>query len=109
LSADIERLRSRHEQSGLPTVEATPAEVVEHLAKLCEAREHHFWEASLAITNPDAFATQWIAGHAKITDAYLLALAVRHKGKLATFVRSMPIRAAQGAGLANIELIGAKT
>jgi predicted nucleic acid-binding protein len=92
-----------------PTVEATPAEVVEHLAKLREAREHHFWEDSLSITDSEAFAAQWIAGHAKITDAYLVALAVRHKGKLVTFDRSIPIRAAQGAGLANLELIAAKT
>lgn len=92
-----------------PTVEATPAEVVQHLTTLCAAREHHFWADSLAITDSDVFAAQWIAGHGKITDAYLLALAVRHKGKLVTFDRSIPIRAAQGAGLANLELIAAKT
>jgi hypothetical protein len=88
-----------------PTVDATAAEVVEHLARFCEAREHHFWEDSVAITDPDVFAAQWIAGHAKITDAYLLALVVRHKGKLVTFDRSIPVRAVQGAGPEHIELL----
>jgi hypothetical protein len=59
-------------------------------------------------TDPDAFAPRWVAGHAKITSAYLPALAVGHQGKLATFDRSIPIRAVRGAGLANLELIGAK-
>jgi len=91
-----------------PTVDATPAEVVEHLAKFCETREHHFWEDPVAITDPDVFAAQWIAGHSKITDAYLLAVVVRHKGRLATFDRSIPVRAVQGAGPEHIELLGVK-
>ncbi|HEU5022706.1 MAG TPA: TA system VapC family ribonuclease toxin [Bryobacteraceae bacterium] len=91
-----------------PTVEATPADVVEHLAQFCAAREHQFWAASLAITDPGIFAAHWIAAHAKITDAYLLALAVRHKGRLATFDRSIPVRAVHGAGPEDIELIGAR-
>src|SRR6185503_15349505 len=61
-----------------PTVDATPAEVVEHLAKFCETREHHFWEDPVAITDPDVFAAQWSARHSKITDAHLLAVVVRH-------------------------------
>jgi hypothetical protein len=91
-----------------PTVEATPAEVIEHLAKFCAAREHHFWEDSIAITNPTIFAAQWIGGHAKITDAYLLALAVSRGGKLATFDRSIPVRAVHGARPENIELLGVR-
>jgi hypothetical protein len=91
-----------------PTVDATPAEVVDHLGKFCEAREHHFWEDSAAITNADVFAPQWLAGHAKITDAYLLALAVGRGGQLATFDRSIPVRAVRGAGPAHIALLGAK-
>ncbi len=45
--------------------------------------------------------------HAKITDAYLLALAVRNGGRLATFDRSMPVKAVVGARPDHIELLGA--
>jgi predicted nucleic acid-binding protein len=47
-----------------------------------------------------------IGGHQKVTDAYLLGLAVRNHGKLATFDRSIPLKAVQGADTGNLALIG---
>jgi hypothetical protein len=47
-----------------------------------------------------------IGGHRKITDAYLLGLAVRNHGRLATFDRSIPLKAVQGTCLGNLVLIG---
>lgn len=92
--------------SAYPTVEATPAQVVEHLARFCSAKEHHFWEDSLAITDSAVFTPSLIGGHAKVTDAYLLALAVRNRGRLTTFDRTIPIRAVAGAREGHIELLG---
>jgi hypothetical protein len=47
-----------------------------------------------------------IGGHLKITDAYLLGLAVRNHGRLATFDRSIPMKTVPGAGPASLVLIG---
>lgn len=41
-----------------------------------------------------------------ITDVYLLGLAVRNHGRLATFDRSIPLKAVLGANHANLALIG---
>jgi predicted nucleic acid-binding protein len=38
-------------------------------------------------------------GHRQITDIYLLGLAIRHGGRLATFDRSIPLKAVVGAAL----------
>jgi hypothetical protein len=46
-----------------------------------------------------------IGGHQKIKDAYLLGLAVRNHGNLATFDRSIPLRAVIGAGPEHLALI----
>jgi uncharacterized protein len=43
------------------------------------------------------FVPTCILGPNQITDVYLLALAVKYSGRLATFDRSIPIAAARGA------------
>jgi predicted nucleic acid-binding protein len=45
-------------------------------------------------------------GHQKITDVYLLAMAVRHGGRLATFDRTIPLQAVIGAEPRHLELLG---
>jgi predicted nucleic acid-binding protein len=88
------------------TVKATPLEVAGRLRSLCSAAGHHFWAASIALTDDALFRLSLIGGHQKITDAYLLALAVRNHGRLATFDQNIPMKAVQGAGPGNITLIG---
>jgi hypothetical protein len=89
-----------------PTVEATPAEVAGRLRSFCSTTDHHFWADSVSFLDESLFRTSMIGGHQKITDAYLLGLAVRNHGRLATFDRSIPLKAVQGAGPANLVLIG---
>jgi toxin-antitoxin system PIN domain toxin len=88
------------------SIEATPAEVINRLRSFCAAPDHHFWADSASLTDESLFRVPLIAGHQKITDAYLLGLAVRNHGKLATFDRSVLLKAVPGAGLANLALIG---
>src|SRR5215472_7277126 len=76
-----------------PTLDATPAEVISRLRSLCSATDHSFWEDSVPLADESLFRPRLIAGHQKITDAYLLGLAVRHQGTLATFDRSIPLKA----------------
>ncbi len=88
-----------------PTVEATPAEVAERLRSFCSSMDHHFWEDSVSLTDESLFRPMMIGGHQKITDAYLLGLAVRNHGKLATFDRSIPLKAVPGAAAGSVVLI----
>jgi toxin-antitoxin system PIN domain toxin len=87
------------------TVEATPADVVDRLRTLCETADHHFWADSVPLFDETMFRAAMIGGHQKITDAYLLGLTVRNHGKLATFDRSIPLKAVPGAVSSHLVLI----
>ena len=89
-----------------PTVEATPAEVAGRLRSLCSTADHHFWPDSVSLMDEALFRSSMIGGHQTITDAYLLGLAVRNHGTLASFDRSIPLKAVQGAVPRNLVLIG---
>ena len=89
-----------------PSVTATPAEVASRLRVLCAGPDHEFWSDSVSLLDESLFRLQAIAGHRQITDIYLLGLAIRHGGRLATFDRSIPLKAVVGASAAHLELIG---
>ena len=61
----------------------------------------------MSLTDESLFRPSMIAGHQKITDVYLLGLAVRNHGHLATFDRSIPVKAVAGATAGNLILIEA--
>ena len=65
-----------------------------------------YWDERISLLDPQLFRPAFIPGHQKITDVYLLALAVRHRGRLATFDRSIPIKAVAGAESGHLELLG---
>ncbi len=46
-----------------------------------------------------------LLGPRQVTDAYLLALAVRHGGRLVTFGRAIPIRAVVGATPDHVQVL----
>ncbi|MGA2271622.1 MAG: TA system VapC family ribonuclease toxin [Bryobacteraceae bacterium] len=89
-----------------PTVAATPAEAASRLRALCAGAGHEFWSDSVSLLNEALFRPQAITGHQQITDIYLLGLAVRRGGRLATFDQSIPVKAVVGAGGIHLELIG---
>lgn len=88
------------------TRQTTPGEVAHVLRNACSAADHHFWEDSVSLTDESLFQASMIRGHQKITDAYLLGLAVRNHGRLATFDRSIPLHAVHGAAPGNLVEIG---
>jgi hypothetical protein len=89
-----------------PTVAATPAEAASRLRILCADTGHEFWSDSVSLLDESLFRLQAITGHQQIADIYLLGLAIRHGGRLATFDRSIPLKAVVGAGPDRLELIG---
>jgi uncharacterized protein len=62
------------------------AEAVEILRKHTNGNPNHsFWQDSLAFAELDRRLGSLIKGPNQITDAYLLSLAVHHKGRFVTF------------------------
>lgn len=89
-----------------PAVSVSPAEVAGDLRHACSATDHHFWPDSVSLLDESLFLASMIGGHQKITDVYLLGLAVRNHGRLATFDRSIAMKAVPDAEPRNLVLIG---
>ncbi len=89
-----------------PTVDATPAEAAARLRRLCQSDRHVFWPDDVSLLDEGILRTQFLEGHRQITDARLLALAVKNEGRLATFDRSLPMKAVKGATEHHIRLVG---
>jgi len=89
-----------------PSVEATPGEVNSRLQDLCSSPQHEFWPDDVSLLENQAFRPTSIGSHQKITDVYLLALAVHRKGQLVTFDRSISLKAVVGAEARHIKLLG---
>jgi uncharacterized protein len=92
-----------------PTVRARPDEVVARLRQICRGPHHESWSDSTSLLDPGTFRPELIGGHQKITDVCLLALAVRNEGRVATFDRSIPLRAVVGAKPEHLLVIGGAT
>jgi uncharacterized protein len=63
----------------------SPREAIGVLDQILALPGHHFWSDSVEPTRAPVFSSVAMVGHRQVTDAYLLALARHHKGKLATF------------------------
>lgn len=70
--------------------------IVERLKTFCGSGHHAFWPDDLSLRDA-LFDLSYARGHRQLTDVYLLGLAVKHRGRLATFDRSIPVKAVVGA------------
>jgi hypothetical protein len=61
-----------------------PREAVEVLSANLAARDHTFWPDDAPFPEAVSFTRLRLVGHQQVTDAYLLGLAIRHGGLLAT-------------------------
>jgi uncharacterized protein len=78
------------------------------LAKLETAKSsghHEFWPDDVSLTDAALFDRSRFRGHQQVTDAYLLAMAVKHGGCLVTFDSAIPLEIATGALAGNLETI----
>ena len=71
--------------------------VRERLRKACAELDHEFWPDDVSLRDDARVDFSRVHGHQQITDVYLLAMAVKHKGCLATFDRAIALSAAVGA------------
>lgn len=61
-----------------------PAAALRLLAANLEHNAHRFWPAALDLAAALARFSERLVGHRQVTDAYLLALALHYRGRLAT-------------------------
>ena len=71
--------------------------VVQRLAEACHQHIHEFWPDTVSLLDSDVVDCTQIHGPRQLTDIYLLALAVKHEGRLVTFDTSIPIGAVRKA------------
>lgn len=57
---------------------------------------HVFWPGDISLVDVDYVDPAQVLTSAQVTDTYLLALAVAHDGKLATFDRRLSVKAVKG-------------
>ena len=81
-------------------------DLAKRLSRFCRQAGHTFWAADLSLLDTSRFGLSRARGHQQLTDVYLLGLAVSKGGCLATFDRSIPVRAVAGAGPAALQVIG---
>ncbi len=82
-----------------------PHELAERLRRFCSSGFHSFWPDAVSLRDARLFNQSYISGHRQITDIYLLGLAVKMGGRLATCDRSIPFRAVVGATRAHIVML----
>ena len=62
----------------------SPRAAVQALRQMVALAGHVFWADDLAVNDLTSFTSNALVGHRQVTDAYLIELAKRHKGKVAT-------------------------
>lgn len=67
----------------------TPHEALALLRRIVEQPGHRFWEDDIAIASAREIEPQRLLGYRQVTDAHLLALALRRGGRIATFDRGL--------------------
>jgi uncharacterized protein len=90
--------------SGFP--EQRAAEVIQRLTTFRDSGQHRFWQDDVSLCDTRLFKAALIRGHRQLTDIYLLGLATRQGGALATFDRTIPFTAVVGASADNLQVIG---
>lgn len=74
--------------------------------KQIERGGHEFWPDDISILDDVHVDRTRLLGPKQLTDVYLLALAVKHGGRLVTLDRSLYWQAARSASQANLVVIG---
>jgi toxin-antitoxin system PIN domain toxin len=73
------------------------------LSRLCSRPGHLFWQEDFSLLDETLFVRERLVGK-HVSDSYLLALALRHGGKLATFDRRLVTDAVRG-GAQSLHLV----
>jgi uncharacterized protein len=93
-------------QAGFVRIVSNPAfsaravsvqEAMEALRISLQDDAHQFWPDSISFSDAMRLLERPLRGHQRITDAYLIALAIKNRGKVATLDRGLKELASTGA------------
>jgi uncharacterized protein len=82
------------------------ASVAHRLALAVADAAHVFWPDAFSLLEPGRLLWDRVLTSRQISDAYLLALASAHAGRLVTFDRGIAVEAVQGAAKKNLVVLG---
>ena len=85
--------------------DSRPEALLRRLATFRGSGHHAFWADDVSLADARCFALPFLGGHRQVTDVYLLGLAHAHGGCLATFDRTIPIKAVIGATAESLAVI----
>jgi predicted nucleic acid-binding protein len=83
-------------QPGYPSP-LRPTDVIERLREATGHPAHAFWADDISLLDSKLIRADRVLGPRQVTDVYLLALAVRHGGRLVTLDGRIPIETVPGA------------
>jgi uncharacterized protein len=89
---------SKHKRS-------SPDEIIGLLKSFADQTNHEFWREDISLCDEKIFSREHILSSGRITDVYLLALAVRHGGKLVTFDQNISLNAVRKATAQNLIIL----
>ena len=75
------------------------------MQRVCADTNHEFWPDDITLRDADIIQWGRVSGHNQITDVYLLALAVKRNGTLASFDQRIALSAVRGATSENFALL----
>lgn len=82
-----------------------PAEAIDRLFTATSTAHHEFWPCDVSVVDAQAITASRVHGPRQVTDAYLLALATAHGGRLVTFDRSVPLAAVPKASSSHLTIL----
>jgi uncharacterized protein len=83
-----------------PNSPGSPAAVAELLTSFRKLPGHDFWPDDISLLDHNNFDPARLLDSAHVTDSYLLALALAHKGQLATFDQGIPTQSVMNGSAA---------
>ncbi len=81
-------VRVSSNQKVLPDARS-PEEAFELLARVTALEHHVFWHDDTSLASSTLIAPRHLQGYGQVTDAHLLAIALRHGGRLVTMDRAI--------------------
>ncbi len=74
-----------------------PGDLISRLQTFADQTNHEFWPDELSLRDGKIFLVERVHSSRQLTDIYLLALAVKRGGKLATFDQGIPLSTVRSA------------
>ena len=83
----------------------SPADLIGHLDAFASQTDHEFWSEDISLRDEKFFIRDRLLVSRQLTDIYLLALAAKRGGRLATFDRGISLAAVRIAKPENLAVL----